>query len=84
MQPFVAGVLSMEDRSQAPEQTRRYTPGMKRALFIIGGIVLAVAIAVGMLVFKPWLLFVDVRVDDALPTVTQPPVAATPTADRHR
>jgi hypothetical protein len=42
-----------------------------RRKYIIGSIVGVgiVALAAAALVFKPWLLFVDVRVDEALPTV---------------
>ncbi|MCS3844017.1 DM13 domain-containing protein [Microbacterium sp. AK031] len=62
---------------------------MKRRLVIVGGIVAAGVLVVGVLVFQPWLLFTDVRVDEVLPTAqtSQPsdtPVpgsSATPTAD---
>lgn len=52
---------------------------MKRLLIIIGAIVVVAGLTVGLVLFKPWLLFVDVRVDDALPTVTQPSASAEPT-----
>ena len=51
---------------------------MKRTLLIVGAIVLVAGLTVGLLLFKPWLLFVDVRVDDALPTTTQPTGLPTP------
>ncbi|WP_374946594.1 DM13 domain-containing protein [Agreia sp.] len=68
---------------------------MKRAVLVTGGMVAAAALIVGLIVLQPWLLFTDVRVDDALPTthrsqpaVTQEPVAtsdpgasATPTPE---
>lgn len=56
---------------------------MKRRYFVSGLIVLAVAgIVFGLVLFKPWLLFVDVRVDDALPQVTptSEPALGTPAA----
>jgi hypothetical protein len=58
---------------------------MKRRYLVSGLVVLAIAALVfGLLLFKPWLLFVDVRVDDALPRVTstsEPSAAAgTPSA----
>ena len=52
---------------------------MKRPLIIIGVVIAAAAFVVAALIFKPWLLFVDVRVDDALPTISQPPATAQPT-----
>lgn len=51
---------------------------MKRTLLILGSIVVVVGLAVGFVVFKPWLLFIDVRVDDTLPTITQPTELPTP------
>lgn len=53
---------------------------MKRT-YLIGGIavVAVAALAVAAFVFKPWLLFVDVAVDDALPTVV--PMPPVPTAE---
>ena len=58
---------------------------MKRTLLILGGIVAVAGLVVGLVLFKPWLLFVDVRVDDALPTATQatgsPTLDPTATAD---
>lgn len=54
---------------------------MKRILLIVGGIVLAAVLAIGVVVFQPWLLFTDVRVDEALPTVRESPPATTPLLD---
>ncbi len=53
---------------------------MKRTLLIIGGIVAAAALVIGLVVFQPWLLFTDVRVDEALPTAqsSQPTVTQGP------
>ena len=61
---------------------------MKRRYLVSGLVVLAVAgIVFGLVLFKPWLLFVDVRVNDALPQVTPTsglhgvtPAAGTPSA----
>lgn len=55
---------------------------MKRAVLITGGVVVAAALVVGLVVFKPWLLFTDVRVDEVLPTVqsSQPAVTPVPVA----
>jgi hypothetical protein len=41
---------------------------MKRAPLVIGGLVAAAALVAGLVVFQPWLLLSDVRVDEALPT----------------
>lgn len=62
---------------------------MKRIVLIIGGIVAAAAIVVGLVLFQPWLLFIDVRVDEQLPGASAPTTApsapveqsATPTPD---
>lgn len=43
--------------------------GRKRALTIVTAAAAAVVLAIGLALFKPWLLFVDVRVDEAIPTV---------------
>ncbi|KJC64430.1 DM13 domain-containing protein [Agreia bicolorata] len=51
---------------------------MKRAVLIAGGIVVAAVLVVGLVVFKPWLLFTDVRVDDALPTAQRSQPVVTP------
>jgi hypothetical protein len=51
---------------------------MKRTFVVVGAILVVSALAVGLVVFKPWLLFVDVRVDDALPTVTHASESPTP------
>ncbi|MDQ0642011.1 DM13 domain-containing protein [Microbacterium murale] len=62
---------------------------MKRTLVIIGGIVASAVLVIGVLVFQPWLLFTDVRVDEVLPTAQSsrpdvspaPGSSATPTPD---
>jgi hypothetical protein len=52
---------------------------MKRVLLIVAGVVVVAGLAVGLVIFKPWLLFVDVRVDDALPTFAPPAASSEPT-----
>lgn len=53
----------------------------RRKLAILLGALLAAAIVVAALVFKPWLLFVDVRVDETLPVAVSPePSVVAPTA----
>lgn len=48
---------------------------MRRRWIIAGLAAIAVAgLTVGAVVFKPWLLFIDVAVDDALPMVVESPV----------
>lgn len=44
----------------------------RRRWLAIAAVVGALALVVGLVVFKPWLLFVDVRVDEELPTVAAP------------
>ena len=41
----------------------------RRFLTIAAGLVAVVGLVIGFVVFKPWLLFVDVRVDEKLPIV---------------
>ncbi|MEE2523769.1 DM13 domain-containing protein [Pseudarthrobacter sp. J75] len=55
----------------------RNRPGRRRWL-LIGALLGVAALVVGLVLFKPWLLFVDVRVDEQLPTVAAPsaPVSA--------
>jgi hypothetical protein len=46
--------------------------------FITAGVLLAAVLLAGaLLIFKPWLLLVDVRIDDDIPTAA-PPAAAAP------
>jgi hypothetical protein len=45
---------------------------MQRIVLVGGGVVAAAAIVIGVLVFQPWLLFVDVRVDEELPSSSAP------------
>ncbi|CAN5115272.1 DM13 domain-containing protein [soil metagenome] len=51
---------------------------MKRTLLIGGGVAAAAALVVGLVVFQPWLLFTDVRVDEEVPTVQSSPSADAP------
>lgn len=52
--------------------------GRKRIWVIVAAAVGAVVIAVGLVLFKPWLLFVDVRVDEQIPTVAASPAPTPP------
>lgn len=52
--------------------------GRKRGWIIAAVAAAAVVLAVGLALFKPWLLFVDVKVDEALPTVAVSPERAAP------
>jgi hypothetical protein len=59
--------------TDAPEPMRR----RRRVWWWLGaGVVAALAIAAA-LVFQPWLLFVDVRVDDEIPLASAAPTSAT-------
>lgn len=51
----------------------------RRRTWTIAAVVAAVGLAIGLVVFKPWLLFVDVRVDEQLPIVASAPAQAEPT-----
>lgn len=50
----------------------------KRAWVIAAAAAAAVVLAIGLALFKPWLLFVDVKVEEALPTVAVSPEQAAP------
>lgn len=50
----------------------------KRLWVLVAAGVGIVVIAVGLALFKPWLLFVDVRVDEQIPTVAASPAPAPP------
>jgi hypothetical protein len=52
--------------------------GRKRIWVIVAAAAGAVVIAVGLVLFKPWLLFVDVRVDEQIPTVAASPAPTPP------
>lgn len=51
----------------------------RRRTWVIASIVAAVGLVIGLVLFKPWLLFVDVRVDEQLPIVASAPAQAQPT-----
>jgi hypothetical protein len=51
-----------------------------RVWIVVIAAVGAVVLAIGLVVFKPWLLFVDVRVDEAIPTVAPSAPSAQPEA----
>ena len=56
--------------------------GRKRGWIIAASVIAAVVLAVGLALFKPWLLFVDVRVDEQLPTVAASAEPSQPTASK--
>jgi len=51
----------------------------RRRTWIIAAAVAAVGLVIGLVLFKPWLLFVDVKVDEQLPIVASGPAQAQPT-----
>lgn len=51
----------------------------RRRTWTILAALAAVGLVIGLVVFKPWLLFVDVRVDEQLPIVAGAPTQAQPT-----
>ena len=51
-----------------------------RRLWLIAAVVAGAGIVFGLVVFKPWLLFVDVRVDEPLPIVASAPAQPPPSA----
>lgn len=51
----------------------------RRRTWVIAAVVAGVGLAIGLVVFKPWLLFVDVRVDEQLPLVASASAQAQPT-----
>lgn len=55
-----------------PRRRRRRWPWVVGGL----GVVLAAALAVGAVVFQPWLIFVDTEVDDAIPVAVTPATSA--------
>ncbi|HJV98474.1 MAG TPA: DM13 domain-containing protein [Arthrobacter sp.] len=50
-----------------------------RRNWTIAVVVAAVGLVIGLVVFKPWLLFVDVRVDEQLPIAASAPAQVQPT-----
>lgn len=54
--------------SVPPRRRRRRWPWVVGGL----GVVLVAALAVGAVVFQPWLIFVDTEVDDAIPVAVTP------------
>lgn len=64
--------MSVKSASEKPSPSRRRK-------WTIAAAVAAVALVIGFVVFKPWLLFVDVRVDEQLPIVASAPAQAQPT-----
>lgn len=58
-------------------ETGKPSPSRRRA-WTIAAAVAAVALVIGFVLFKPWLLFVDVKVDEQLPIVASAPAQAQP------
>ncbi|MDQ4046835.1 MAG: DM13 domain-containing protein [Actinomycetota bacterium] len=56
--------------------------GRKRAWIIAASVITAVVLAVGLALFKPWLLFVDVRVDEQLPAAGAPVDSSPPAGSK--
>ena len=56
--------------------------GRKRVWIIAASVIAAVVLAVGLALFKPWLLFVDVRVEEQLPTAGAPVEPTQPAAPK--
>ena len=54
----------------------------RKRRWVIAAAAGAVVVALGLALFKPWLLFIDVRVDEQLPTVAASTVAASPSPER--
>ncbi|MGY4541702.1 hypothetical protein ACVWY0_001612 [Arthrobacter sp. UYNi723] len=57
----------------------KQTPNRRRTWIIAAAAVAAVGLVIGLVLFKPWLLFVDVKVDEQLPIVASGPAQAQPT-----
>lgn len=53
----------------------------RRIGWLIGGGLALVAAVVAALVFQPWLLFIDVRVDDEIPATVATTASASPAAE---
>lgn len=54
-------------------------PGRRRIWLIVAAVIAAAGLVIGLVLFKPWLLFVDVKVDEQLPIVASSPAQAQPT-----
>lgn len=62
-----------------PKSTTGKQNPSRRRIWTIAAVVAAIGLVIGLVVFKPWLLFVDVRVDEQLPAVATAPAQAQPT-----
>lgn len=69
--------MSTESGSAKPVSGKQ-SPSRRRT-WAIAAVVAAVGFVIGLVVFKPWLLFVDVRVDEQLPIVASASAQAQPT-----
>lgn len=54
------------------------SPSRRRIWIIAAAAVAAAGLVLGLVLFKPWLLFVDVKVDEQLPIVASGPAQAQP------
>jgi hypothetical protein len=72
-----AHVASMSQCADHEGMRKTSSPGRRR-LWALAAAVAGLGLVVGLVVFKPWLLFVDVRIDEQLPIVASA-VAGTPT-----
>ena len=54
----------------------------RKRRWVIAAAAGAVVVALGLALFKPWLLFIDVRVDEQLPTVAASTVGSPPSPER--
>ena len=59
----------------APAPSPDAAPRRRRVWWWVGGGLLAVLAIVAALVFQPWLLFIDVRVDDEIPAASAAPTS---------
>ncbi|MCO4255295.1 DM13 domain-containing protein [Pseudarthrobacter cellobiosi] len=53
--------------------SRKQSPNRRRTWMIAAAALATVGLVIGLVLFKPWLLFVDVRVDEQLPIVASSP-----------
>lgn len=56
------------------------SPNRRRTWIIAAAAVAAIGLVMGLVLFKPWLLFVDVKVDEQLPIVASRSAQAQPTS----
>jgi hypothetical protein len=69
-------VTASNDSTAEPADRRR----RRRIVWTTIAVVGAAVIAAALVLFQPWLLVIDVRVDDDIPSLASPSPAASPTA----